>query len=222
LADTVIFLILKNGQTGTVGGTSAAAPLWAGFLALVNQQAAANGKPAIGNLNAILYSIGRGSNNYSTVFHDITAGNNTNTGSPTNFFAVPGFDLATGWGSPNGSNMIDILAAPTDPLHITPGTGFTITSPVTVPFNPTNLTLSLTNAGVLTLNWSVGNTSTWLSVSSLLGTLAPLDPSTNITVTLNPTAATNLLAGVYYATLRFTNTTSGITQSRLFTLIVSP
>jgi len=222
LADTVIFWILKNGQTGTVGGTSAAAPLWAGFLALVNQQAAANGKPAIGNLNAILYSIGRGSNNYSTVFHDITAGNNTNTGSPTNFFAVPGFDLATGWGSPNGSNMIDILAAPTDALHITPGTGFTTTTPVTIPFNPTNLTLSLTNAGALTLNYSVGNTSTWLSVSTLVGTLAPLGPSTSLTVNLNPAAAANLLAGTYYANIRITNTTSGITQSRLFTLIVSP
>ncbi|HSU56626.1 MAG TPA: S53 family peptidase, partial [Candidatus Dormibacteraeota bacterium] len=44
LADTVIFWYLKNGQSGTVGGTSAAAPLWAGFMALVNQQAAANGR----------------------------------------------------------------------------------------------------------------------------------------------------------------------------------
>ena len=43
-----IFLIADNGTPYSVGGTSCAAPLWAGFTALVNQQAAANGKTQVG------------------------------------------------------------------------------------------------------------------------------------------------------------------------------
>ncbi len=50
-ADIQIFLICNNGQGVSVGGTSAAAPLWAGFIALANQQAAAGGKPSVGFLN---------------------------------------------------------------------------------------------------------------------------------------------------------------------------
>lgn len=88
------------------GGTSAAAPLWAGFAALVNQQAVLSGKGALGFPNAALYGIGQGPN-YNYDFHDITTGNN---GSVTQFPAVTGYDLATGWGSPNGQCLIyDLL-----------------------------------------------------------------------------------------------------------------
>ena len=221
LADTVIFWYLKNGQSGAVGGTSAAAPLWAGFMALVNQQAAQNGRPAIGNLNSIIYGIGKTNSGYASLFHDITTGNNYNSSSPTNFPAVTGFDLATGWGSPGGSNLINFLAAPTDSLQIMPGTGFTAITPAQVPFNPTNVTLSLTNAGIAPVAWSLASTSIWLSVSSVSGVLAPLSAPTNITVTLNTATATNLPSGNYYAYVFVTNTTSGTVQYRLFTLSVS-
>ena len=83
MADTVLFFVFKNGTTGTVGGTSAAAPLWAGFTALVNQQAAAQGKPATGFINPAVYALGKGPySTYTTCFHDITTGNNFNSGSP--------------------------------------------------------------------------------------------------------------------------------------------
>ncbi len=62
-------------------------PLWAGFMALVNQQAAANGQPPIGFVNPALYAIGK-STNYLSCFHDITTGCNTNTSSPTKYDAV--------------------------------------------------------------------------------------------------------------------------------------
>ena len=78
------------------------------FAALVNQQAAANGRPSVGFINPAIYAIGQGSG-YTPAFHDITTGNNTNSASPTNFFAVPGYDLCTGWGSPAGSNLINAL-----------------------------------------------------------------------------------------------------------------
>ena len=51
LADVVIWLIANNGEQGIVGGTSVSAPLWAGFTALVNQQAAVNGQPPVGFYN---------------------------------------------------------------------------------------------------------------------------------------------------------------------------
>ena len=84
------------------GGTSFAAPMWAGYLALVNQQAVANGNPTLGFINPSLYNIGAGSS-YDTDFHDITSGSN-------GYSATTGYDLATGWGSPNGAGLINSLA----------------------------------------------------------------------------------------------------------------
>ncbi len=84
------------------GGTSFAAPMWAGYLALANQQAATNHVSAPGFINPTIYPLGLGST-YSSLFHDITSGNN---GYP----ATKGYDLDSGWGSPNGSALINDLA----------------------------------------------------------------------------------------------------------------
>ena len=84
------------------GGTSFAAPMWAGFLALINQQSIANGNKTLGFINPSLYTIGEGSS-YDTDFHDITSGSN-------GYSATTGYDLATGWGSPNGVSLINALA----------------------------------------------------------------------------------------------------------------
>ena len=91
-----------HGLSGGFNGTSIAAPLWAGFTALVNQHAVASGQPPVGFLNPALYTIGKGSK-YTTAFHDITTGNNYWTDSATNYAAATGYDLCTGWGTPNGS-----------------------------------------------------------------------------------------------------------------------
>ena len=104
-ADEVFVYV--GGTNYCSSGTSSAAPLWAGLTALVNQQAAANNLPTVGFLNPALYTVGEGSA-YSSSFHDITSGNNTNSASPTNFFAVAGYDLCTGWGTP-GTNLINAL-----------------------------------------------------------------------------------------------------------------
>jgi uncharacterized repeat protein (TIGR01451 family) len=103
-----VFVVTDNGVLGSSGGTSSAAPLWAGFTALINQQAVINSKPFVGFINPALYTLGK-SVNYNAVFNDCTNGDNTWPGSPTNFFAVAGFDLCTGWGSPKGSNLINAL-----------------------------------------------------------------------------------------------------------------
>ncbi|MGO8720613.1 MAG: hypothetical protein ACLQMO_15580 [Acidobacteriaceae bacterium] len=96
-----------------LGGTSLAAPTWAGYLALVNQQAAANGASSIGFINPLIYPIGL-SSSYTNDFHDITSGDNYNSSSPNLYPAVTGYDLVTGWGSANGQNLINALA-PTHP-----------------------------------------------------------------------------------------------------------
>ena len=98
------------------GGTSFAAPMWAGLIALVNQQLANSGQSPIGFLNPTIYSQNVGSS-YSSDFHDITSGT---SGS---YSAVTGFDLVTGWGSPN-TGLIAALTGPPVPsfsLSASPG-----------------------------------------------------------------------------------------------------
>jgi hypothetical protein len=220
MAEAAIYWYSKNGQSGAVGGTSAAAPLWAGFLALVNQQALANGHAPLGRLNTLLYATGQGPN-YNLAFHDITTGNDFNTRSPTNYAAVAGYDLCTGWGSPNGSNMINVLAPATDSLNITPILGFAVVAPYGEPIAPASLSFTLTNAGASSLDWNLGNPWPWLDVSVTNGTLAPGAMST-VAATLDSAGAGDLQFGVYYADVLFTNLNTGVVQSRLFTLAISP
>ena len=108
------------------GGTSFAAPMWAGYVALANQQAAAQGAPAVGFIDPNIYTIGVLSS-YDQDFHDITSGNN-------GFLAVTGYDLATGWGSPNGANLINALTSPTlvisSPTTLAVQRGYTGTSTI--------------------------------------------------------------------------------------------
>ena len=84
------------------GGTSYAAPQWAGLIAMANEQALSNGGTTLGFLNSKLYRIGV-SKIFDTDFHDITSGSNGK------YTAVTGFDLVTGWGSPQGPSLIDTL-----------------------------------------------------------------------------------------------------------------
>jgi subtilase family serine protease len=84
------------------GGTSYAAPLWAGLIAMANQKSLARGGSYLGFLNPALYSIGTGSG-FKNDIHDIVSGSNGA------YSAVSGYDLVTGWGSPKGVNLINAL-----------------------------------------------------------------------------------------------------------------
>jgi kumamolisin len=88
---TTGYQIVVDGQSGTVGGTSAVAPLWAGLVALLNQLL---GQPA-GFLNPLLYS-----KLPQDILNDITQGSNGA------YNAGPGWDPCTGLGSPNGTNLV--------------------------------------------------------------------------------------------------------------------
>jgi subtilase family serine protease len=124
MADSGIWLVANNGEFFLGGGTSASAPLWAGFTALVNERAATSGKPSVGFLNPALYSIGK-ELSYASNCHDITTGDNINN-SVGKFSAVPGYDLCTGWGTPRGTNLVTTLVAFSGAVWVafgTPGPG---------------------------------------------------------------------------------------------------
>lgn len=140
---------VSNGQFQTgYGGTSFAAPRWAGYLALANEQAQANSVSALGMVNTALYAAASANNyaKYATNFHDITSGSNPPSSGPgTGFNAVPKYDLVTGWGSPNGAALIGSLAggvtAPGYVLGATPVAPTmtaSATSTVNVTVNPLN------------------------------------------------------------------------------------
>ena len=136
LTADAVHVVYSNGLSGNFGGTSCAAPLWAGFCALVNQQAVATGGSTLGWLNPALYTIAAGSN-YATCFHDITSGNNIGTNTPGLFNAVANYDLCTGLGTPNGTNLVNALAPATPPWFITQPSSQTVTNGATVAFAAT-------------------------------------------------------------------------------------
>ncbi len=191
------------------GGTSFAAPMWAGYIALVNQQLVADGKPTIGFLNPTIYAENVTSA-YSADFHDITSGT---SGS---YSATTGYDLVTGWGSPNAGLLNALVGAGTvlgfslsaSPAAVSVAVGSTgtstITSSVTGGFDsavaltasglPTGVTVgfspaSLTGAGSSTLTFTVASTT---AAGTYPVTVTGTSGSTveTTTVTLTVTSAT--------------------------------
>jgi subtilase family serine protease len=101
-ANTDNYICYDGTCEGGWGGTSFAAPRWAAFVALANQQSVALGKSTLGFINPAIYTIGLGTS-YSTAFYDITSGSNGT------YSTEKGYDLVTGWGSPNGTGLISAL-----------------------------------------------------------------------------------------------------------------
>lgn len=120
----------------TVGGTSAAAPLWAASTALMNQYLQSQSKPNIGYANPALYGIFNAQQAFPA-FHDITNGNNLY------YPATPGYDMASGMGSPDVYNLardlVSYLNTPT-PTPTNPPTPTPTNTPAPTPTNtPTQL-----------------------------------------------------------------------------------
>ena len=94
------FHIVFGGQDGQAGGTSAATPLWAATVALINQDLKKKGLRQVGFANPALYWMGANSASLpARPFHDVTTGNNLA------FDAGTGWDFATGWGSMDGAAL---------------------------------------------------------------------------------------------------------------------
>ncbi|MGH8212712.1 MAG: S53 family peptidase, partial [Rhodanobacteraceae bacterium] len=96
------YLCDSTGCSGGAAGTSFASPIWAGFIALANQEAASRGLPRVGFLNPLVYHMGRNAS-YPDVFHDVVSGKSGK------YTAVASYDLVTGLGSPQGSTFIEAL-----------------------------------------------------------------------------------------------------------------
>jgi autotransporter-associated beta strand protein len=213
-----VWVLFNNGATGAYGGTSCASPLWAGFMALVNQEAAAHAQPPVGFINPAVYALGKGAT-YGSTFHDITAGNNTDAANPTRFYAAAGYDLCTGWGTPKGQSLINALAlSPFNPLAVTPTNGLAVAGPQGGPLTPASGIFTLANYGGSSLGWSLANTSSWFTVSPASGSLAS-GATANVTVTV-ASAANSLTAGYYSANLLFTNKSNSVVLTRPLSIVV--
>ncbi len=146
------------------GGTSFAAPMWAGYIALVNQQLVSEGKATIGFLNPTIYAQNVTSA-YGTDFHDITSGT---SGS---YSAVTGYDLVTGWGSPNTGLIAALTSTSTTP-------GFSISA------SPTTVSVLQGSSGTSTITTAVSG-----GFNSAIALSASGQPS-GVTVGFNPTSIT--------------------------------
>jgi subtilase family serine protease len=106
-------VVVLGGMHGVVGGTSAGAPQWAAIVALANEARGQRGMGPLGIASAQIWALARDKNNYRQDFHDITVGNNAlfglGSGLP-GFTAGPGYDYATGLGTPDVSRLLKDLA----------------------------------------------------------------------------------------------------------------
>jgi subtilase family serine protease len=107
-SSTAMTLTFSGGVLYPAQGTSAATPLWAAVIALADQDAGHH----LGFVNPAIYAIAR-SPAYPHAFHDVVTGDNS-VFWPTRLFtgyqAGPGWDPVTGWGSPNASILVPLLA----------------------------------------------------------------------------------------------------------------
>ncbi len=101
------YRIFLAGKPAVIGGTSAVAPLWAGLIARINQRLVSIGSKPVGFLNPVIYGSSIAN---SGVFRDIVAGTNDNTGTLNGrYTAGPGWDPATGLGTPDGNKLLNAL-----------------------------------------------------------------------------------------------------------------
>jgi kumamolisin len=187
------------------GGTSFATPMWAAYIALANEQLANAGEATLGFIDPAIYTIGLGSS-YDTDFHDITSGT---SGS---YSAVTGYDLVTGWGSPNGAALINALA----PASSTPSFSLSATS--------VSILQGSSGSSTVTSTVSDGfDSAVALSVSGLptgvTGTFSPTSITGSGSSTLSLTVASTTAAGSY--TITVTGTSSTLTKTTTFTLTVT-
>jgi hypothetical protein len=148
----------------TYGGTSLATPMWAGIIAIANQGRAIAGVGSLGGAtqtNQLIYNLP------SSDFHDITTGSN-------GYSAGPGYDLATGIGTPIANLLVPSLAPPVvtaSPASQTANAGTTVqfTAAATLTVDPTWL--------------STASIATWNAATNTLTVTGPA------TITADPGAA---------------------------------
>jgi len=191
------------------GGTSFAAPMWAGYIALANQQLANNGEGPIGFINPTIYAQNLTSQ-YATDFHDITSGT---SGS---YSAVTGYDLVTGWGSPNGVGLINALAPTSQTPAFTIGASPSSASVVQGGAGTSTITTAISGGFDSAIALSASGQPSGVTVSFSPASIAtPGSGTSTVTITVGSTAATGT------STITITGTGGGITHSATVSLTVT-
>ena len=177
-----------------VGGTSVSTPAFAGIMALVQQKIGA----ATANANPVIYALAN-SSYYSTVFHDVTVGNNASpctagstdcpSGGSIGYNATTGYDLATGWGSVDAFNLANSWTL------VTPNTGGTAGTELSTTTVTASLA-SVTSGAAVTITATVANGGTATESASPTGTVQFLvdNVASGGAVTLSSGTATFSLA----------------------------
>jgi hypothetical protein len=175
------------------GGTSFAAPIFAGMVAILNQKLNSTGQ---GLINATLYSLASNATTYASAFHDITSGNNACTGVSTcnstystYYTATTGYDEATGLGSVDFNNLLNAWPTSSTSASLTSSTT-TLSAATTSPSSGASDAITITVAS--------GSSSV---TSTPTGTLAIYVDGTE------KVSALALTSGV--ATYSFSSTTTG-------------
>jgi subtilase family serine protease len=199
------YLIYQNGGLYVVGGTSAAAPSFAGVMALVVQNAAARQ----GSAGPVMYSLaGKQRAGGAAVFHDITSGSNTVPGQ-AGFIATAGYDESTGLGSIDGlvlvSHWRDATAIPAfhasasaSSLAVTAGSNSSAT-----------VTITVSGGFDAAVSFSVTGLASGISASFSRVTLPA--PGSGVSV-LKVSAVSGVKGGTYSATL---SASSGATKQQI-------
>ncbi len=179
-----------------IGGTSLAAPIWAGFSRVIAQLA---GNPRLGNLNPLIYSLAN--TQYDTAgFHDVTTGNNDYNG-VTGFTAGPGYDQATGWGTIDfnvfanaAKNWLAASATPT-PSMTSSATPTQTASPTITTTATATVTLTPTATPTAAPSTKATATHTVAATMTATFTATPtVAPTATISATLTPTAVASQTA----------------------------
>ena len=167
------------------GGTSISTPMWAGVSRLVAQ---AQGVTRLGNIDSRLYELGN-LQSANSGLHDVIAGNNANNGIP-GYSAGVGYDLVTGWGSPDIAKLVAAFpgaAASTTAVNTAVKGGKTAAAGTLTITNTTSGTLSLQS---VTINLSSPSLFSSLTVTATVGTntpqLAAAVPSASSLITFSP------------------------------------
>lgn len=154
------------------GGTSAATPLFAGIMALVDQELSPL-SPRQGNINPRLYQMAQ-SSLYELVFHDVTNGNNevpVTGGGTIGYQAGPGYDLVTGWGSVNAYAFASAMTGvPVITSWFVTPTSTSLGHAITVSYTTADSSgAGLSRAELWRAPDSGGSPGTWSQVGSALG-----------------------------------------------------
>ena len=200
------------------GGTSFAAPEFAGLLAVIEQKLATGG--GLGNINPTLYKLASNATTYASAFHDITTGNNQvpcTAGSPNcptgsnpviGYAAGTGYDQATGIGSVDANNLATAFAAQVaatgtkTALTVSPGTSVAIAEAVTFTATVTPNTAGATGP-TGTVTFTVDNVA-----QTPVSTLSTASPYTATFKTDFPSAGTHVVSATYSGDSNYTMSSS--------------